>query len=50
VPSATRSSRIVAKLCQADRLLGEGLTIPQTCKRSGSVTRPSTARAPRYGR
>jgi hypothetical protein len=35
--------QIVAKLLQAERLQGEGLTIPQTCKRWGSPTRPSTA-------
>ena len=35
--------QIVAKLREAEKLQGQGLTIPQTCKRLGISTRPSTA-------
>jgi hypothetical protein len=38
--------QIVAKLRKAEPLQGEGLTIPQTCKRLGISDRPSTTGAP----
>ena len=33
---------IAAKLREAERRQGQGFTIPQTCERLGSLTRPST--------
>jgi putative transposase len=41
--------QIVAKLRQAERLQGEGLTIPQTCKRLGISDQTFYRWRTRYG-